>query len=137
MADWVFQADHPIDDEVAQGPERWWNTPQHRDEISIGDRVWLQVTGRRDPGVYYLATVIRPVYESHEQVVPEKPSFGRWRTDIRFQYRIAPPLLRMDLIEDPELASFYPFRGFQGSNRPMSIEISAKLLEIAALVPLP
>jgi hypothetical protein len=87
--------------------------------------------------VFQAATVIRPVYESHEQVVPKKPSFGRWRTDIRFQYGIAPPLLRMDLIEDPGLASFYAFRGFQGSNRPMPIEISAKLLEIAALVPLP
>ena len=137
MGDWVFQADHPVDDGVAQRPEDWWNTPQHRDEISIGDRVWLQVTGRHNPGLYYLATLIKPVYESHERVVPEKSSFGRWRTDIRFQYRIVPPLLRSDLIEDPELASFQPFRGFQGSNRPMPIEISSKLLEIATLVPLP
>ena len=138
MADWVFQADHLVDDAVAHGrPEDWWNTPQHRDEISIGDRVWLQVAGRRSPGLYYLATVIRPVYESHKRVLPEKPAFGRWRTDIRFQYRIVPPLLRSELLQDPELASFHPFRGFQGSNRPMPIEISSKLLAIATLVPLP
>jgi hypothetical protein len=135
MADWVFQADHPVDDEVAQQTEHWWNTPQYRSDISIGDRVWLQVSGRHNPGLYYVATVIRPVYESTERVYPEKPAFGRWRTDIRFEYRIAPPLLRSELFEDAELASFRPFYGFQGSNRPVPMAISAKLRELATLVP--
>jgi EVE domain len=136
MLDWIFQADHPVDDEVAQQPEDWWNTPQHRSEISVGDRVWLQVSGRHNPGLYYVATVVRPVYESTERVYPERPAFGRWRTDIRFEYRIVPPLLRSELLEDPELASFQPFHGFQGSNRPVPMAISSKLLKLATLVPL-
>lgn len=134
--DWIFQADHPVDDEVAQQPEDWWNTPHHRDEIVVGDRVWLQVSGRRSPGLHYVATVVRPVYESTERVLPDRPSFGRWRTDIRFEYRIVPPLLRSELLEDPQLASFCPFRGFQGSNRPMPTAISSKLLQLATLIPL-
>jgi hypothetical protein len=136
MADWIFQADHPVDDEVTQQPEDWWNTPQHRDQIAVGDRVWLQISGRHNPGLYYIATVVRPVYESTERVDPNRPGFGRWRTDIRFEYRIVPPLLRSDLLKEPDLASFRPLRGFQGSNRPVPAVISSRLLELANLVPL-
>lgn len=134
MADWIFQADHPVDDEVAHEPEAWWNTPHHRSDIAIGDRVWLQVAGRHLPGLYYVATVVRPVYESTEIVYPERPSFGRWRTDIRLGYRIAPPLLRSGLLQDPQLSSFRPFYGFQGSNRPVPAAIASKLLKLANLV---
>jgi len=136
MADWIFQADHLVDDEVARQPEHWWNTPHHRGEIAIGDRVWLQVSGQHSPGLYYVATVVRPVYESTERVDRDRPSFGRWRTDIRFEYRIVPPLSRSKLLRDPQLESFQPFRGFQGSNRPVPMAVSSKLLELANLVPL-
>jgi hypothetical protein len=136
MADWIFQADHPVDDEVALQPEHWWNTPHHRSKIAIGDRVWLQVSGRKSPGLYYVARVVHPVYESTERVYLDRPSFGRWRTDIQFEYRIVPPLLRSELLEDPQFASFRPFHGFQGSNRPIPRAISTKLLELATLVPL-
>jgi len=136
MGDWIFQADHPVDDEVAQQPEDWWNTPHHRSEIAVGDRVWLQVSGRHRPGLYYVAGVIRPVYESAEITYPERPSFGRWRTDILFEYRIVPPLLRSELLQDPQLASFSPLRGFQASNRPVPAAIASRLLKLATLVPL-
>jgi hypothetical protein len=136
MMDWIFQADHPVDDEVAHQPKDWWNTPHHRSDIAVGDRVWLQVSGRHRPGLYYVATVVHPVYESAEILYPERPSFGRWRTDIRFVYRIAPPLLRAELLQDPQLAAFRPFHGFQGSNRPVPASISSRLLELAKLVPL-
>lgn len=136
MGDWIFQADHPVDDEVAEQREDWWNMPHHRSDIAIDDRVWLQVAGRQRPGLYYMARVVRPVYESTENVYPERPSFGRWRTDIYFEYRIVPPLLRSELLRDPQLASFQPFHGFQGSNRPVPAVISSRLLELAALVAL-
>lgn len=136
MADWIFQADHPVDDEVTERRVHWWNTPHHRRDIAVDDRVWLQVSGRHNPGLYYVAKVVHPVYESTEIEYPERPSFGRWRTDIRFECRIVPPLLRSELREDRELASFRPFYGFQGSNRPVPEAISSRLLEIVTLTPL-
>jgi hypothetical protein len=80
--DWIFQADHPVDDEVAQEPEDWWNTPHHRDQIAVGDRVWLQVSGRHSPGLYYVATVVRPVYMSPRNAcIPRGPALdGGGRT---------------------------------------------------------
>jgi hypothetical protein len=136
MTDWIFQADHLVDDEVAAAREDWWNTPHLRSDIAVGDRAWLQVAGRRQPGLHFVATVISPVYESAERVDPERPSFGRWRTDIRLEYRLVPPLLRSDLLRDPQLESFRPFRGFQGSNRPVPAAISSRLLQLANLVSL-
>ena len=136
MADWIFHANHAIHDEVTQRSEDWWNTPHHRGEITIGDRVWLQISGPHDPGRYYVATVMGPVYESLAREDPERPLFGHWRTDIRYEYRIEPPLLRSELIGDPQLRSFRPFRGFQGSNVPVPAPIASRLSELAKLVPL-
>lgn len=136
MTDWIFQADHLVDDEVAENPRDWWNTPHHRDKITIGDRVWIQVSGRHSPGLHYVATVVSDVYESTECMDPERPGFGRWRTDVRFEYRIDPPLPRARLLNDPFLGSFKPFRGFQASNKPVPDAIAARLAEIADVTPL-
>jgi hypothetical protein len=62
--------------------------------------------------------------------------FGHWRTDIRYEYRIAPPLPRPRLIDDPQLGTFRPFRGFQGSNVPIPAPIASRLSNLASLVPL-
>jgi hypothetical protein len=70
---------------------------------------------------------------------PGDAAHFRWRTDIRFEYRIRPPLLRSELLEDVQLGPFRPFRGFQGSNVPVPPDIAAALAGRAAprLEPLP
>jgi hypothetical protein len=98
--------------------------------MSVGDRVWLQVVGPQDPGVYYVATIVSPTYERPGQ--PSDPAHFRWRTDIRFDYRIRPPLLRPELVEDGQLGSFRPFRGFEGSTVPVPPEVAAALAARAA-----
>ena len=40
--------------------------------------------------------------------------FGHLQTDIRYGYRIDPPLLRSELIRDSLYEEFKPFRGFEG-----------------------
>ena len=97
MADWIFQAsarehDLDLDASIAASPERWWGTPRYRDQIAVGDRVWLQETGPHHPGIYYIATTMSATYE--HPVQPGEPAYARWRTDIRVDYRITPPLLR-------------------------------------------
>jgi hypothetical protein len=134
MADWIFQGNGKqldLDAAIAASRLRSWRTPRYRDRTSAGDRVWLQVVGRHDPGIYYLATIMAPTYEDPEWHEGDPPS-ARWRTEIRFDYRIDPPLLRAELEADAMLASFRPFRGFQGSTFPVPADIAAALRRRAA-----
>jgi len=134
MTDWIFQGrskHYDLDAAVAASRLRSWRTPRYRDRTAAGDRVWLQVVGRHDPGLYYLATITAPTYEDPEWRDGD-PASARWRTDVRFDYRIDPPLLRAELLADAGLASFRPFRGFQGSTYPVPADIAALLGERAA-----
>jgi predicted RNA-binding protein with PUA-like domain len=140
MADWIFQGNprrYNLDAAVAASREQWWGTPRYRDQMAVGDRVWLQVVGPKDPGIYYVATIVSETYE--HPVQPSDPAHFRWRTDIRFDCRLRPPLLRSELLEDVRLGSFRPFRGFQGSNVPVPPDVAAALAARAAprLEPLP
>jgi hypothetical protein len=134
MTDWIFQANPKLYDvHAAVGKSRndWWRTPRYRDRISVGDRVWLQIVGPDQPGIYYVATIVSLPYE---RVDGES---GRWHTDLRWDYRIDPPLLRAELLGDPALGSFRPFRGFQGTNMPIPPQVATTLSELAGprLVP--
>jgi hypothetical protein len=134
MTDWIFQGNgkrHDLDAAIETSRLHSWRTPRYRTLAATGDRVWLQVVGRTEPGIYYVATITAPTYEDpdwHEGCSP----YARWRTDVRFVYRIDPPLLRVELLATAGLASFRPFRGFQGSTVPVPPDIAAVLLERAA-----
>ena len=133
MADWIFEGNpqrYDLHAAITASRQHWWSTPRYRDRMAVGDRVWLQIAGRDHPGIYYVATITSPTYEHPGQ--PPDATYGRWRTDIRFDYRISPPLLRSELLDDPELGSFRPFRGFQGSTVPVPSAIATALSERAA-----
>jgi hypothetical protein len=134
VTDWIFQGNgkrYDLDAAIDASRLQSWRTPRYRDLAAAGDRVWLQVVGRREPGIYYLATVTAPTYEDPEWHEGSS-AYARWRTDIRFDYRIDPPLLRVELLATARLASFRPFRGFQGSTVPVPPDIAAALQECAA-----
>ena len=134
MTDWIFQGNskrYDLDAALATSRLRSWRTPRYRDRTAAGDRVWLQVVGRDEPGIYYVATITAPTYEDPEWHDGES-LYARWRTDVRFDYRIDPPLLRAELLATAGLASFRPFRGFQGSTVPLPADIAATLRERAA-----
>jgi hypothetical protein len=134
VTDWIFQGNprrvHDLHAAVAASRRQWWSTPRYRDRTAVGDRVWLQIVGQNRPGIYYIATIMSPTYEHPGQ--PPDVTLGRWRTDIRFDYRIAPPLLRLELLGDPGFGSFRPFRGFQGSTVPVPPDVATALWERAA-----
>lgn len=98
--------------------------PKYRKEISVGDRIWLQIVGPQDPGIYYVASFTSLPYE--------KPGseYGPWHSDIQYDYRIQPPLLRIEAVDDPVLGRFRPLRGFQGTMAPVPEEIVARLLHL-------
>ena len=140
MADWIFQGspqEHDLDARIVASPEQWWGTPRYRDRMAVGDRVGVQVVGPHHPGIYYVATIVSATHEHPLQ--PGEPAYARWRTNIRVDCRITPPLLRSELLDDATLGSFRPFHGFQGSNVPVPPDIAAALSERAAprLVTLP
>ncbi len=133
MTDWIFQGNgrrQELDASVSASRLHSWRTPRYRDRTAAGDRVWLQEVGRDKPGIYYLATITAPTYEDPQWREGDS-AYARWRTDIRLAYRIDPPLLRVELLAAAELASFRPFRGFQGSTVPVPADIAAALLERA------
>jgi len=133
MNDWIFQGNGSqldLDAAITKSRQLAWRTPRYRDRTAAGDRVWLQVTGRHDPGIYYVATITTATYEDPDWDDREASS-ARWRTRIRFDYRIDPPILRSELLADAGLGAFRPFRGFQGSTFPMPADIAARLRERA------
>jgi hypothetical protein len=134
MTDWIFQGNrkvYDLDAAIAASRLHWWSTPRYRDRTAADDRVWLQIVGRDQPGIYYVATITAPTYENPEWQ-PADSAFGRWRTDVRFDYRIDPPLLRTELLATAELAGFRPFRGFQGSTVPVPSDVAVALSERAS-----
>jgi hypothetical protein len=134
MTDWIFQGNgehYDLDAAITASRLRWWRTPRYRGRTAVGDRVWLQIAGRNHPGIYYIAAITAPTYENPDWRDGD-PASARWRTDIRFDYRIDPPLLRTELLATPELAPFRPFRGFQGSTVPVPPDIAGALDERAA-----
>ena len=133
MTEWIFQGNRKHGDleaAITQSRRQWWRTPRYRDLAAAGDRVWLQIVGRDHPGIYYLATIMAPTREDPEW--DGNSVSGRWRTEIRFDYRVDPPLLRSELTAAGEFASFRPFRGFQGSTVPLPPDIASALADRAA-----
>ena len=135
MTDWIFQGSRAryddLDAAIAASRQHWWSTPRYRALTAAGDRVWLQVVGPDHPGIYYLAAITEPTFEDPEWH-EAGTSYGRWKTGIRFDYGIDPPLLRVELTADPELGSFRPFRGFQGSTMPVPSQVATMLSQRAA-----
>jgi hypothetical protein len=133
VTDWIFQGNakhYDLDAALADSPLKSWRTPRYRSLAAAGDQVWLQVVGRDEPGIYYLATITGPTYADPEWRDGDSP-YAHWRTDVRFGYRIDPPLLRVELLATPSLSAFRPFRGFQGSTVPVPDDIAAALRERA------
>jgi hypothetical protein len=133
MTDWIFQGNgrqYDLDAAIKTSRLQSWRTPRYRDQARAGDRVWLQVVGRAEPGIYYVAAITAPTHEDPEWRDGDSAS-ARWRTEVRFDYRIDPPLLRAELLASAELAAFRPFRGFQGSTVPVPPHIAAALRERA------
>lgn len=135
VTDWIFQANprrYDVHATVGKSRTDWWSVPRYRGRIALGDRVWLQIVGPDRPGIYYVAAETSLPYEG------PSGEFGRSHVDIRWEYRIDPPLLRPELLGDPALASYYAFRGFQAPTCSCRRRVAGRLADLAAprLVPL-
>ena len=50
-------------------------TPRYWDRITVGTRVWMQVTGPHHPVIYYVTTIVSKAYE--HPVQPGEPAYAR------------------------------------------------------------
>lgn len=110
-----------------------WSMNQHRDLVSVGDRIYFFISGAA-AGIYVVGRVVGPVLEAE---VPNE--FGKWKVDVEYEATVAPPLLRPELLSDPVLGSWAPFKGQLRTNFVMPAEVAAALkakLE-GRLVPVP
>ena len=80
--------------------------------------------GPHDPGIYYIASFTSLPYEKPDS------EFGPWHSDIQYDYRIQPPLLRVEASEDSVLGQFRPLRGFQGTMARVPEDIVARLMQL-------
>ena len=129
MTDWIFQGNRKqeeLESALAASRLRSWRTPRYRDRAVAGDWVWVQLVGRKNPGLYYVGTITGPTHEDSEWHEGDSP-YARWRTEVRFDFRIDPPLLRGELVATVGLSSFRPFGGFQGSTVPVPADIAGAL----------
>ena len=132
MTEWIFQGSghYDLQAAVAASRQQSWRTPRYRDRTAVGDPVWLRIAGRHQPGIYYLGSITTATHEDPDWH-PGDSEYARWRTGVRFDFRIEPPLLRAELGAAASLSSFRPFRGFQGSTVPLPPAIAAALRELA------
>lgn len=129
MTDWLFQANPKRYDLLAatdRGVEDDWSMNQNRDLVAVGDRVFFLVSGAQ-AGIYVTGRVVSPVYKKEQE-----DEFGRWKVDVEYLARVDPPALRAELLEgsDRVLAAYQPFRGLQGTNYVMPVDVAEKLVEL-------
>lgn len=128
MPAWVFQANpkrYDLITEIRSKRQDWWNAPDYRREIAVGDSAWMSVLGHDQPGVYYLAKVIATPYLS------EETEFGRWRVDLVFTHELDPCLGRGEIKADPLLTSCRSLLGFQGTVGRLSPAEELQLLKLS------
>ena len=111
--DWLFQCNPKRYDLAAflegGGTHEDWSMNQGRNLVSPGDRVFFWQSGE-NARLLAIGQVASPVYERASS------DFGRYCVDIAFQYKIVPPLTREEVLSNPTLQNFTPFKGMQGTN---------------------
>jgi len=86
---------------------------QHRDRVSPGDRVFFWETGT-DACVRAVGRIVSAVYDRGGG-----NQFGQYGVDVVYESKVEPPLTRDEIIQDPILGKFRPFRWAMGTNIPL------------------
>lgn len=140
--DWIFQSSpkrYDINDAIRQGTDRNWAMNQHRDIVSVDDRVFFWESGT-DARLIAVGHVTSPVYTR------DATQFGKYVVDINYDYRVDPPLTRSEIKAcGSPLAEYKAFGWLMGTNHPLkdvavlhAIEevIKPRLVELSSKMPL-
>ncbi len=121
---WIFQANPKQFDLVrelearAVGELDWWNAAQRHEWMRPGDIVLLWASGKQS-GVYAVGILTGAAFE-HEasEVRPDAEAYERvpWRVEFRYVAILKGPVLRSEIVRDPQLQSLNIVRSPQGTN---------------------
>ncbi|MGH2614359.1 MAG: EVE domain-containing protein [Thermomicrobiales bacterium] len=139
---WLFQANpnrYRIRDSLSREEEEWWNLNQHRNEVGVGDRVAIWVSGP-DAGIYALGTVIkgpvnRPDSDRSQDYYANPDDRLRLEAKPRVCVRydrilLDRPLLKRSIEADPNLRNLGVIRMPRRTNYPVREEDWLTLMDL-------
>ena len=132
MTTWMFQCNPKRYDLLAaaeKGFSDQWSMNQHREAVAVGDRIYFFISGPA-AGIYVVAQVVSPVYESKE---PDE--FGKYKVDVEYTAFVDPYIPRSiltDAATEPILAAYVPFKGQQQTNFLLPPDVAARLDALSA-----
>ncbi|MFI4851271.1 MAG: AAA family ATPase [Gimesia chilikensis] len=132
---WIFQANpkyYDIIEALKQLDDFCWSVNQHKNKIRKGDRVYLWVSGNQ-AGVIAQGTILSDpqlMAEPPEEVIFHQLNNApteELRVMLHVEKRFNPPILRSDLLNDPDLQSLTILKSAQMTNYPLPPEEAAAL----------
>lgn len=124
---WVFQCDprrFDLLDVIKTSPVGGWSMNQSRNRVSVGDRVWLRITGKA-AGIYAVGRMASLPHHREEAT-----EFGAWGVDVAFEAVVEPPLLQATVAGDPLLSKRPALKGIMGTNLVLDEEADEHLATI-------
>ena len=129
---WLFQANprrYRIIESLRTESEEWWNLNQHADDVRVGDRVLIWISGS-EAGVYAVGTVVTPPIVTPDSttgqaywLAPEQGKQAKPRVRVRYdRVLLDRPLLKAYLEADPNLWSLRILQFPRGTNFPVDFE---------------
>jgi hypothetical protein len=118
--DWVFQANPSLYDVLEaikqSRNDSNWAMNQHRHLVHPGDRVFFWRSGSNAA----IVAIGRIVSTVRDRGIGSK--FGRFAVDVEYDYRVEPPLLRVEIKSAHPLDGVRVFMGVQGTNFRLNAE---------------
>jgi len=120
---WIFQSNPTkydlLKDLKTGDPDPCWSANQHRNEMSVGDKILFRISGNKK-GIYATGTIRSLPYRQPD-------IFGDWKVKVRFDGLIDPPLLRSETAKISALKSFRPLVGVEATNFKVPDSIASKI----------
>jgi len=125
---WIFQANpkmYDLLDRLKTGnPDPFWSATQHREEMSIGDKIYFRISGAKK-GLYATGTI-------KSLPKPSSDEFGDWRVKVRFDGLLDPPIFRTETEKISELRDFRALVGAEATNFKVPVTIAQKIEKLIA-----
>ena len=120
---WIFQSNpamyNLLGDIKTGDPDNGWSANQHHNEMSVGDKIYFRISGRKK-GLYATGTIKSLPFRKSD-------TFGDWKVKVRFDGLIDPPLLRSETAKISALKNFRPLVGAEGTNFKVPISTASKI----------
>jgi hypothetical protein len=140
---WIFQStpgEWLLREALAEEPRLLWKVSRYKNDINVGDTVWMWESGR-DACLLARCTVtsrprLQPADPRYEKyVVDPKYREDMWRAGLRVERVFDKPLPREELVADESLAALPPIGGPTTARRGTNFSVKppeAAILEAMA-----